>query len=69
MSGGKSITPPALGTARTKRLPEALVMAILVGRDAWADSVREIESMVRGLLQLNRREGACRPHRRARVVR
>ena len=57
MSGGKSITPPILGTARTKRVPEALVMAILVGRDAWEDSVREIELMVRGLApaQLERR--------------
>ena len=50
VSDGKSITPP-LGTARTRQVPEALVMAILVGREAWEDSVREIELMVRRLLQ------------------
>ena len=29
VSGGKSITPPFLGTERTRRVPVALVMAIL----------------------------------------
>ena len=61
VSGGKSITPPFLGTERTRRAPVALVMAILVGRDAWEDGVREIEPMVRGRPQRNWRDGVVSP--------
>src|ERR1700722_10501065 len=39
VSGRKWITPPFLGTERTRRVPVALVMAILVGREASRDSV------------------------------
>jgi hypothetical protein len=61
VSGGKSITPPFLGTERTRRVPVALVMAILVGRDAWGDSVSEIELMVRDRPQLNSKDGVVSP--------